>query len=208
MVHRLAASQTALDAMASSPTSHFVRSSITHSSVHSVHNSWAGNITMGGNAPLKIKTWPNTTGELSNLLYEDITMAQASTAIDVSAWYGAWACPCRWIHNFHGPGQQTKCHNINPCNGSSGPSCSGGIGGLCGTQGDATNNINMKNITFRRIRGAVDTPGSIVCRAGNPCTILMEDVQLTTSKPWVCGNAHIETRGSQVVPALPKCGSG
>ena len=31
------------------------------------------NITMEGNAPVKIKSWPNTTGEVSNILYEDVT---------------------------------------------------------------------------------------------------------------------------------------
>jgi polygalacturonase len=44
---------------------------------------YAGNITMEGNAPVKIKSWPNTTGEVSNILYEDVTLLGADTAIDV-----------------------------------------------------------------------------------------------------------------------------
>jgi polygalacturonase len=54
------------------------------------------NITMGGDAPMKIKWWANTTGEISNILYEDVTLSNASSAIQMSANYGSWACPCTY----------------------------------------------------------------------------------------------------------------
>lgn len=96
-----------------------------------------------------------------------------------------------------------------------------GIGGKCGPEGDATNNIKIKNITFRRLKGTVQRPGALSCRkgtplrgifmhnldsksggkwviiyacifpgVGNPCTVTFEDVELETTMPWSCGNAH------------------
>lgn len=53
----------------------------------------------------------------------------------------------------------------------------------------------------------MQAPGSIDCRKGNPCTVNFEAVQLTTTKPWTCGNAHVTTTGS-VVPAIPTCPFG
>jgi hypothetical protein len=83
------------------------------------------NLTFLGNAPMKIKWWANTTGEISNVLFEDIYLGNASVAIEMMANYGSWACPCKWIHNFGGPGQRGKCHTY-------GPPFSVGIGGNCG----------------------------------------------------------------------------
>ena len=36
---------------------------------------------------------------------------------------------------------------------------------------NASTNIAIKNITFRRVTGTVQSPGAISCRKGNPCTI-------------------------------------
>lgn len=158
------------------------------------------NITMGGNAPMKIKWWPNTTGLISNILYEDVVLANASTAIEILANYGAGACPCPWIHPFGGPGQRGKCKTYHWGNG-----LFDGIGGNCGPEGDKTNNIYTRNITFRRVTGVVDAPGYIACRKANPCEVNFEDVQLKTKKPWVCGNAVITSLGKGLTPAIPEC---
>lgn len=159
------------------------------------------NIRMGGDAPMKIKWWPNTTGEISNILYEDVTLTNASKAIEIMANYGAWTCPCKWIHNFGGPDQKGKCRNYEWAGGSV------GIGGNCGPEGDRTNNLNTRNITFRRIRGSVKQPGAISCRSGNPCNIILEDVTLLTLEQWVCGNAEVTSRGD-VTPRLAFCPRG
>ena len=82
-----------------------------------------------------------------------------------------------------------------------------GQGGRCGTAGDATNNIAIRNITFRRLKGTVQAPGSIDCRKGNPCTVNFEDVHLKTTQPWTCGNANITSKGT-VIPAIPECPVG
>ena len=95
-----------------------------------------------------VRRWANTTGEISNILFEDIYLGNASVAIEMSANYGSAACPCKWIHPFGGPGQRGKCKTY-------GPPYSVGVGGNCGPLGDETNNINTRNITFRRITGAV-----------------------------------------------------
>ena len=114
--------------------------------------------------------------------------------------YGSWACPCKWIHPFGGPGQRGKCRTF-------GPPYSVGVGGNCGPEGDSTNNINTRNITFRRITGTVQSPGSISCRKGNPCGVNLEDIQLTTSGKWSCANVDVNSIGS-VVPAIPACPIG
>ena len=56
--------------------------------------------------------------------------------------------PCKWIHPFGGEGQRGKCKTYPP-------PFNVGIGGNCGPEGDASNNIATKNITFRRIKGTV-----------------------------------------------------
>ena len=122
------------------------------------------NLRFLGNAPMKIKWWANTTGEISNILFEDVFLGNASVAIQMMANYGSWACPCKWVHPFGGPGQRGKCRTF-------GPPYSVGVGGNCGPEGDTTNNINTRNITFRRITGTVQSPGSISCRKGNPCGV-------------------------------------
>ena len=114
--------------------------------------------------------------------------------------YGSWACPCQWIHNFGGPGQRGKCKTY-------GAPFSVGVGGNCGPEGDATNNINTRNITFRRITGTVESPGSISCRKGNPCGVNLEDVHLTTTGKWSCANVKVKSIGD-VVPAIPSCPIG
>ena len=149
---------------------------------------------------MKIKWWANTTGEISNILFEDIHLGNASVAIEMSANYGSGACPCKWIHDFGGPGQRGKCKTY-------GPPFSVGIGGNCGPEGDAKNNINTRNITFRRITGTVQSPGSISCRKGNPCGVNLEDVNLKTSGQWSCANVDVNSIGS-VVPTIPSCPIG
>eukprot|EP01048_Picozoa_sp_COSAG05_P008916 COSAG05_NODE_703_length_7857_cov_7.474091_8_plen_105_part_00 len=95
---------------------------------------------------MKIKTWHNTTGEVSDILFEDIVLDNAAEAVSISGNYGGTACPCKWQTNYGGPGQRTECRSY-------GPSLSGelhwpvgylGVGGVCGPEGDTTNNINIK----------------------------------------------------------------
>lgn len=143
-------------------------------------------------------------------------------AITISANYGGSGCPCKWMTDYGGPEQRTKCRNYGPpgvyCSpnhlegAETGPGnwAAGcvGVGGVCGPEGDATNNIAMRNITFRRLTGTVQTPGNIACRKGNPCTVNFEDVKLKTAKPWACGNALVTSTG-MVTPALPNpCPAG
>lgn len=164
------------------------------------------NCTFGGNAPMKIKTWHNTTGEVSDILFEDIILQNAAQAVAISGNYGGTACPCKWQTDYGGPDQRTACHSYGPTLKGAGHWPVGfiGVGGTCGPEGDSTNNINIRNITFRRLKGTVVSPGSIDCRKGNPCSVTFEDVQLTTKSPWVCGNAHISSIGI-VRPAVPTC---
>jgi hypothetical protein len=77
---------------------------------------WAlvGSGTFGGNAPMKIKTWANTTGEVSNVLFEDITLDNAAEAVSIGASYGTNACPCKWATDYGGPGQRGECRNYGP----------------------------------------------------------------------------------------------
>lgn len=94
----------------------------------------------------------NTTGEVSNILFEDIILNNASTAISISADYGGSGCPCKWMTDYGGPEQRTKCHSYGPsgqyCSpnqlteaGSSGNWAAGctGVGGICGPEGNASN---------------------------------------------------------------------
>ena len=82
-----------------------------------------------------------------------------------------------------------------------------GVGGNCGPEGDASNNINTRNITFRRVRGTVQSPGVISCRKGNPCSINFDDVQLKTTRPWSCANVKVGGGGSSS-PPVPACPIG
>ena len=160
------------------------------------------NCSFGGNAPMKIKTWANTTGEISNILFEDCTLKGAASAVEISANYGGDACPCKWFTDYGGPDQHnTKCKNYHWAGGYA------GVGGVCGPEGDATNNINIRNITFRRLSGTVVSPGAIDCRRGNPCEVNLEDVNLQTKQPWGCGNAKITSKGT-VKPLLTDCPVG
>ena len=145
---------------------------------------------MKGNAPVKIKSWPNTTGEVSNILYEDVTLENADTAIDV----GTFA-PCKWCHPYPGS-EATKCRPV--------PFVGGTVdwGGQC-SQGEQQ--ISMINITFRRFKGTVKKPGMIRCRDINPCQFTFEDVDLTTTEPWICANLNVTTKGT-VRPSFPAGG--
>ena len=147
------------------------------------------NITMEGNAPVKIKSWPNTTGEVSNILYEDVTLLGADTAIDV----GTFA-PCKWCHPL-GP-TKDKCRSVPFV----GPPVD--WGGACS---QTENQISMVNITFRRFRGTVKAPGMIRCREVNPCLFNFEDVNISTSQPWICGNMNASIKGA-MLPPLPRGG--
>ena len=127
---------------------------------------------------------------------------------EISANYGGTVCPCKWFTDYGGPEQRGKCKSYGPnMKGSSHWNSFVGIGGKCGPEGDMTNNINLKNITYRRLKGTVKTPGGIDCRKGNPCTIVFEDVELKSALPWECGNAHITTIGT-VTPKVPVCPVG
>ena len=182
------------------------------------------NCTFEGNAPMKIKTWHNTTGEIENVLFEDITLNQASMAIAISANYGGSGCPCKWMTDYGGPEQRTQCRSYGPPGAYCSPNQAGlkgagaaagswaggcvGVGGVCGPEGDTSNNIAIRNITFRRLSGTVVTPGMIDCRKGNPCSVNFEDVELKTTKKWACSNALVTSTGT-VSPALPNpCPAG
>lgn len=167
------------------------------------------NCTFGGNAPMKIKTWANTTGEVSNVLFEDCKLNNAAMAVSIGASYGTNACPCNWATDYGGPGQQGECRDYGPTlkGAAYWPAGYIGIGGRCGPIGDPTNTIAIRNITFRRLTGTVQAPGAIDCRKGNPCEINFEDVRLSTQQPWVCGNAKISSTGT-VVPSIPDCPTG
>jgi hypothetical protein len=167
------------------------------------------NCTFGGNAPMKIKTWANTTGEVSNVLFESCTLNDAAQAVAIGASYGTNACPCKWATDYGGPEQRGECRNYGPTlkGDAYWPAGYVGLGGRCGPEGDATNTIAIRNITFRGLTGTVQTPGSIDCRRGLPCSINFENVLLATSQPWTCGNANITSKGS-VVPPIPKCPFG
>merc|ERR1712232_295957 len=111
-------------------------------------------IRLHGDAPLKIKTWANTTGVIKNVLFEDVTLVNgARTLLDISAWYGK----CSWCHAWGKP--TTACRYIK------------GFGFWGGACEQTNHNIALENITLRRIRGPVDTAGSIICREPAPCTI-------------------------------------
>jgi hypothetical protein len=98
-------------------------------------------------------TRANTTGEISNILFEDITLENADSAIEISANYGGNACPCKWFTDYGGPGQKGKCTSYHWAGGYV------GVGGRCGPEGDETNNIDIRNVTFRRLKGRVKAPG-------------------------------------------------
>ena len=119
------------------------------------------NCTFGGNAPMKIKVWHNTTGEVRDVLFEDITLNNASQAVSISANYGGTACPCKWQTDYGGPQQRTQCHNYGPTlkGAAHWPVGFTGVGGVCGPAGDRLSNINITNITFRRVAGTVQNPG-------------------------------------------------
>ena len=143
------------------------------------------NITMKGNAPVKIKSWGNTTGEVSNILYEDVTLEGADTAIDVGTFP-----PCKWCHPLPGS-EKSKCRLVPFV----GPPVS--WGGAC-SQGEQQ--ISMINITFRRFKGTVKAPGMIRCRDINPCHFNFEDVDIKTTKPWICGNLNVTVKGTMNPP--------
>merc|ERR1712060_392174 len=93
------------------------------------------NVRLQGNAPLSIRTWANTTGVIRNVLFEDITLAGASTLLDITAWFGK----CTWCHDW---GTSTSdCRLVEGF---------GFWGGAC-TQTE--NNLAMENITLRRVQG-------------------------------------------------------
>ena len=57
---------------------------------------------------------PPRAGEVSNIVFEDITLANAATAVSIGADYGGNACPCKWMTNYGGPGQQGECRSYGP----------------------------------------------------------------------------------------------
>ena len=57
---------------------------------------------------------PPRAGEVSNIVFEDITLANAATAVNIGADYGGNACPCKWMTNYGGPGQQGECRSYGP----------------------------------------------------------------------------------------------
>ena len=57
---------------------------------------------------------PPRAGEVSNIVFEDITLANAATAVNIGADYGGNACPCKWMTNYGWPGQQGECRSYGP----------------------------------------------------------------------------------------------
>jgi len=146
------------------------------------------NVRLSGDAPLKIKTWPNTTGVIKNVLFEDIVLDGASSLLEISTWYGK----CKWCHDY----------------GTANTSCilAKGYGYWGGACEQTNSNIALENITLRRVRGTVETAGSIVCREPRPCTINLEDINIQAKIGWDCANAVV--KASNVTPAVPACRSG
>ena len=72
---------------------------------------------MNGNAACKIKTWPNTTGEISNILYENVVLngGVGSNVMAVSTYYCGCTDPQKgWCHLFT-PRPLNKCTTKNIC---------------------------------------------------------------------------------------------
>lgn len=72
---------------------------------------------MNGNAACKIKTWPNTTGEISNILYENVVLngGAGSNVMAVSTYYCGCTDPQKgWCHLFT-PRPLNKCTTKNIC---------------------------------------------------------------------------------------------
>ena len=112
----------------------------------------------------------NTTGEVSNILFEDITLNNATLAISISADYGGSGCPCKWMTDYCGPEQGTNCRSYGPggyCSpnqlseaGTVGKWAAGctGVGGVCGPEGDASNSECGLGLEWRH-----------ACRAPSHC---------------------------------------
>lgn len=43
--------------------------------------------------------------------------------------------------------------------------------------------------------------------SGNPCTVNFEDIQLTTTEPWICANVNVHVTGT-TNPRMPVCPFG
>ena len=170
------------------------------------------NLVMNGNAACKIKTWPNTTGEISNILYENVILngGKGSFVMAASTYYCGCADPQKgWCHLFT-PKPLNKCTTKNICpSGQHSPWCNAVPDGSCCAEawpnGTMLPEIDLKNITFRNFTGTADTAGNFMCRKGNPCTINLEDVNvtlLTKGSDWACSFAEIHTAGV-IEPPMP-----
>eukprot|EP01047_Picozoa_sp_COSAG01_P008033 COSAG01_NODE_311_length_19072_cov_73.511727_21_plen_111_part_00 len=71
--------------------------------------------------------------------------------------------------------------------------------------------IDIKNITFKNFTGTADIAGNMLCRRGNPCSVNLEDVNvtlLTNGSDWACSFADVRTKGVIVPPLPPQCRRG
>ena len=174
------------------------------------------NLVMNGNAACKIKTWPNTTGEISNILYENVRLngGPGSYVMSVSTYYCGCTDPQKgWCHLFT-PKPLNRCTRRDFCPRGD-PRCTGALvvadGSCCAEawpNGTLLPEINVKNITFRNFTGTADNAGNMLCRRGNPCEVNLIDVNvslLTKSSDWACAFADVRTQGVVEPPLPPQC---
>ena len=59
--------------------------------------------------------------------------------------------------------------------------------------------------SFRNFTGTADIAGNMLCRKGNPCSVNLEDVNVTLLQKgmeWACSYADVQTKGV-IEPPLP-----
>lgn len=156
------------------------------------------NLVMEGNAACKIKTWPNTTGEISNILYENVRIngGAGSSILQLSTYYCKCTDPSKgWCH-LYTPKPLTSCRQEEIVS-----SVFEAVGSCCA---ETENNIDLRNITFRNFTGTAETAGQMLCRKGRPCTIHLEDVNVTLTKDvnWACSATDVKVSGISN-PTLP-----
>ena len=116
---------------------------------------------------VRIKTWQNATGHVSNVTYEDLRLIDVGTAVQLNAYY------C----------QPTYCPGpLLPLNQS-----------CCGPRAMAhvAQNVAITGLTLRRISGTAGVAGSLQCSAPPfQCRrVAMEDVDIAAAAGFSCSNA-------------------
>ena len=183
-----------------------------HAAPYSMTSSHCISKVMNGNAVCKIKTWPNTTGEISNILYENVVLngGPGSMVMDVSAYYCGCTDPAKgWCHLFT-PKPLNKCvtRNISPRGQPAVVVADGSCCAEAWPNGTMLPEINIMNVTFRNFSGTADNAGAMTCRKGNPCSVNLEDVNvtlLTKGSLWGCNFADVRTKGVVEPPLPPYC---